>query len=198
MSDSPGAPPLYGLVLAGGRSVRMGQDKSQLVYRENRPQREAALDLLRPVCERVFLSLALPPESNAIPAIVDHYPGTGPLNAILSAFETHREVAWFILACDLPFLDQAAISLLAKRRSTAHAATAFRSEYLNAPDPLCAIWEPILEPILQTAFHDGARCPTDFLKAQSIHLIEPPAPNLLANANTQEERKAALRDLDRE
>lgn len=176
----------------------MGRDKSQLVYRGNRPQREAALELLRPFCQQVFLSVAREDDAPPFPCLVDHYPGEGPLNAIVSAFETHREVAWFILACDLPFLTEDAIKLLVERRSTAHAATAFRSAFLNAPDPLCAIYEPILEPILQTAFRDGARCPTDFLKGQSVQLLEPPDPHLLTNANTPEERKAALRDLDPE
>lgn len=190
-----GAPPLYGLVLAGGRSVRMGEDKAQLVYREDQTQRETAASLLRTVCERVFLSVAIPPSEPAPETIVDQYPGTGPLNAILSAFEAHAEVAWFVLACDLPFLDETAVRALVERRSTAHGATAFHSAYLDGAEPLCAIYEPILEPALRTAFQDGARCPTDFLKQVNVQLIDPPTADALTNANTQEERKAALRRL---
>ncbi len=190
-----GAPPLFGLILAGGRSVRMGEDKAQLVYREQKTQSEAARELLRKVCERVFLSLAVPPETPVEDFILDRYPGTGPLNAILSAFETHPATAWFIVACDLPFLDETAVRLLVERRSTAHGATAFLSDYLDGPEPLCAIYEPILEPALRTAFQDGARCPTDFLKQANVQIIEPPNPDALTNANTQEERKAALRRL---
>ncbi len=191
-----GAPPLYGLVLAGGRSRRMGEDKAQLVYREQKPQREAARDLLATVCERVFLSVAVPPENPTGELIVDHYPGAGPLNAILSAFEAHPAAAWFILACDLPFLDEKAVRALAARRSTAHGATAFRSAWLDGPEPLCAIYEPILEPALRIAFQDGGRCPTDFLQQVNVQLIEPPDPDSLTNANTPEERQAALRQLD--
>ena len=46
-----GAPPLFGLVLAGGRSTRMRQDKAALSY-GGRTQLERAMALLTPHVER--------------------------------------------------------------------------------------------------------------------------------------------------
>ena len=48
--------PIYGLVLAGGRSTRMQRDKAALLY-HGRTQIEWAMDLLRPHVEKVFLSV---------------------------------------------------------------------------------------------------------------------------------------------
>ena len=65
-----------GLVLIGGRSTRMGQDKSQLVYHE-KPQREYLTDLLRPYCDTVYWSMNAKQTSELTsaspPVIVDVY-----------------------------------------------------------------------------------------------------------------------------
>ena len=48
-------PPLYGLVLTGGRSTRMGRDKAALEY-GGQAQADRAFDLLARVCDKVFVS----------------------------------------------------------------------------------------------------------------------------------------------
>ena len=48
--------PLYGLVLAGGRSTRMQRDKAALAY-HGRTQLEWAMDLITPFVERAFVSV---------------------------------------------------------------------------------------------------------------------------------------------
>ncbi|MCL4693819.1 MAG: NTP transferase domain-containing protein, partial [Candidatus Hydrogenedentes bacterium] len=47
--------PLYGLVLAGGKSTRMGQDKSALRYYD-KPQVAHCLEMLGQFCKRVYVS----------------------------------------------------------------------------------------------------------------------------------------------
>jgi len=47
--------PLIGLVLVGGRSARMRVDKASLIY-HGKPQTKHCLDLLKPFCEKSFLS----------------------------------------------------------------------------------------------------------------------------------------------
>ncbi|MBV8742152.1 MAG: NTP transferase domain-containing protein, partial [Sinobacteraceae bacterium] len=50
------APPLFGLVLAGGRSARMQRDKATLAY-HGTSQLEWAVQRLKPCVERVFVSV---------------------------------------------------------------------------------------------------------------------------------------------
>src|SRR5689334_343280 len=88
--------PLNGLVLAGGKSSRMGRDKGHLNW-HGREQRYYLVDLLTPFCESVFISIR-EEQRAAIPdgyrIITDSYEERGPYAALLSAFEKNPEAAW--------------------------------------------------------------------------------------------------------
>ena len=104
--------PLYGLVLAGGASRRMGQDKAALAL-HGRPQLDWACDTLARHCERVFVSIRADQQDDPVrrgrPVIVDVHDGAGPIAGIAAAQAAHPDSAWLVLACDLPFVDDAAI-----------------------------------------------------------------------------------------
>ena len=53
------------------------------------------------------------------PMIVDSVAGEGPIVGIRSALAAHPDVAWLVLACDLPFLSDAALSQLVRERDPA-------------------------------------------------------------------------------
>ena len=48
--------PLYGLVLVGGKSRRMGRDKALIAYDQRTTQLEHTAILLQEVCDSVFIS----------------------------------------------------------------------------------------------------------------------------------------------
>ena len=48
--------PLYGLILAGGDSTRMGTDKSKISYHKGLTQKEHLLRALSPFCKKVIIS----------------------------------------------------------------------------------------------------------------------------------------------
>ena len=95
---------LNGLVLAGGKSERMGTDKSLLAY-HGRPQREHLYDMLLPVCQKVFVSCNTAQNANMeIPGIEDRFLGLGPMGGLLSAFQSAPDAAWLTVAGDMPDL----------------------------------------------------------------------------------------------
>jgi molybdopterin-guanine dinucleotide biosynthesis protein A len=185
---------LYGLVLAGGRSRRMQRDKASLEY-DGRAQLARAVDLLTPLVARCFVSVRgeqlYDPHRAAYATIADRLPDLGPIGGIHAAQQEHREVAWLVLACDLPFLDAATLQQLIAARAPARLATAFRSSHDGKPEPLCAIYEPASSAPIAAWIEAGNKCPRSFLAQADVALLDLQAPAALDNINTPEEYQQA-------
>ena len=181
-----GLAPLYGLVLAGGESRRMGRDKALLDY-HGRPQLEWAFELLARHCERAFISVraghAHDSVRAALPRIVDGATGQGPIAGIAAAQAAQPAAAWLVVACDLPFLDDALIAGLVARRG-AHPVTAYRSAHDGLPEPLCAIYEPSTRQDILASIEAGRNCPRKFIIATGVPLLELSRADALDNVNT--------------
>jgi molybdopterin-guanine dinucleotide biosynthesis protein A len=194
------APPLYGLVLAGGRSSRMQRDKAALEYKPGETQLDAAMKLLGGRVARAFLSVR--PDQRADPVrakyaqIVDRAGVEGPIAGISAAFAEHPGAAWLVLACDLPFLDPGTLDALLAARATQADATAFRSSHDGLPEPLCAIYEPRAADKIAAHIGGGRNCPRKFLINADTRLLEQPNPRALDNVNTVDEYANAMSSLD--
>ena len=193
--------PLYGLVLAGGRSTRMGQDKATLAY-HGASQLEWAMSLIEPFVERAFVSVRADQTNDAVrarfPQIVDARENLGPIAGILAAQARCPEAAWLILGCDLPFLDAKTLQHLLANRQSEKQVTAFRSSHDGLPEPLCALYEPASREPLAAYVTGGRQCPRKFLiQLQSAaHLLDEPNTHALDNVNTRKEHGAALDSLN--
>ena len=191
--------PIYGLILAGGASKRMQRDKAALEY-QGKTQLARAFELASRHVGKVFVSLragqASDPTRAQWPMIVDLGDGEGPIVGIRSALATHPEVAWLVLACDLPFLSDTAIEELLRRRDPSALATAYKSTHDGLPEPLCAIWEPAAARVLADYQAAGGHCPRKFLIRHGAHLIDLPDPRALDNVNTPEEYSQAVAALE--
>lgn len=182
-------PKLNGLVLAGGRSIRMGQDKGQIAW-HGKPQREHLADLLQHCCEQVFISCRPDqslPEADKYPILPDSFLGIGPMGALLTAFQAFPDHAWMTVACDLPLLDEETIQQLLESRKLNKTATAFMSPTENLPEPLITIWEPKSYLTLLSFLAQGYSCPRKVLMNTDIAEVIPNNPNTLLNVNTPEE-----------
>ena len=141
---------------------------------------------------------AADPSRARYPLIVDSVPGEGPIVGIRSALAARPEVAWLVLACDLPFLSDAALSQLLAERDPAASATAFRSAHDGLPEPLCAIWEPKSAAELAAYQAADGSCPRKFLMRHGAKILEPRDRRALDNINTPDEYREALRSFDSE
>ncbi|WP_426269318.1 NTP transferase domain-containing protein [Dyella kyungheensis] len=190
--------PLYGLLLSGGASQRMRQDKAALTYR-GEPQLLRAWRLLEALTERAFVSVRDSQREDALraglPQIVDSYDAIGPAAGILSAQDRHPDAAWLVLACDLPLLDHDTLRRLIDARDPLVDATVFASSHDGLPEPLCAIWEPRSHALLRQRYEDGSYCPRKALIQSSIVLLPAPG-DALDNVNTPEERQAMQQRLE--
>lgn len=189
---------LYGLVLTGGKSSRMGIDKSRIEY-HGLPQRNYLISLLRKVCDDMFLSVQSNKDvaSKEIKTIVDQNDYLGPFNGLYSAHKQHPEVAWLVLACDLPFLDLDALMHLKNKRNKIKSVTAYCKKGSILPEPLCAIWESNAFQKAETYFTKGeGASPLKFLQTIAFECVYPTHDRVLMNVNTIEEYQTAKKIID--
>ena len=179
-------PALNGLVLAGGKSIRMGFDKANIKWYAKEQQYYVA-HLLKEVCENVFISCR-PGQgaeiNSSYKALEDTFTGLGPYGGILSAFRQEPNAAWLVVACDLPLLDSQTLVCLKTQRNVSSMATAFESPYNHFPEPLVTIWEPKSYPVLLSFLSQGYNCPGKALRNMDAMVINIPDPEKLANVNT--------------
>ncbi|MBK5209924.1 MAG: NTP transferase domain-containing protein, partial [Flavobacteriaceae bacterium] len=181
-------------VLAGGKSTRMGTDKGTLnFYGKN--QREIAIELLEKHHLNTYLSVREEQEIGISNKITDKFLGLGPFGAICSAFQENPDVAWLVLATDLPFVNDEVINLLLKHRNPSKIATTIKGKNKEFPEPLITIWEPKSYPILLNYLAQGYSCPRKVLLNSAIEIIEVDD-DLIRNINTPEEFKAARKEIN--
>lgn len=192
-------PAINGLVLAGGKSRRMGQAKDLLQW-HGKEQRYFAADLLAPFCDEVFISCRQDQLENFDPqyhALTDTFLNMGPFGGILSALRSQRDKAWLVVACDLPLLDRKSLEFLLQSRDPERAATTYESPFDGLPEPLITIWEPKSYPLLLNFLGIGNTCPRKVLMNSDTLILKPDNPEALMNVNTPEEAKKAQQILKR-
>lgn len=182
-------PALNGLVLAGGKSVRMGYDKSSIQW-HSKEQRYYMADLLKQICKEVFISCRKKQKEeidSEYKALTDTFTGLGPYGGILSAFRKYPDTAWIVTACDLPLLNVDTLQHLIKYRNSSAIATTFESPHDGLPEPLITIWEPKAYPILLSFLSQGYSCPRKVLRNNDVYIIKAINADALLNVNTQED-----------
>lgn len=189
-------PPLYGLVLSGGKSRRMKQCKSTLRY-HGKTQLAHVFELLSLYCEKVFISNRKDQATlhAKFPQIHDMYQNLGPLSGILSAMTVFPEVAWLVLANDLPYVDEKAIRLLIQHRNPLKAAVAYHNPQRSFPEPLCTIYEPQMKSRLLKLLNSGCRIFRKVLENSDVQLLASPDDFMLLNVNYPEEYQQVVESL---
>ena len=190
-------PTIKGLVLAGGKSQRMGTPKELLDY-HGAPQVVHASSILRAAGMEVYISCrdkeqALAHQEHDV--IVDTFHGLGPYGAILSAMREDPDSAWCVIACDQPLLHTSHISHLIEHRDTSKLATCYFNPETGWPEPLITIWEPKAYQRLLSFLSLGYSCPRKVLINSEVHVVEVDDTTFMKNANTPEEREALITHL---
>jgi molybdopterin-guanine dinucleotide biosynthesis protein A len=156
------ASPLYGAVFVGGQSKRMGKPKFSLSYNNGVPETERMTKLLRPFCEKVFLSSRSDQDMGElvdlpdVERINDDHIGLGPVGGLATLMSRHPDKAWMITACDMPFLKEENFELILNERDPLRYGTCYTQERAHKKrsenneearatpgfEPMCAIYEP--------------------------------------------------------
>lgn len=186
---------LNALILIGGKSSRMGRDKSALKYHQ-KPQVEHLFRMVAKDIQETYISVR---KGQSVPftdeLIVDSFDIAGPLNGLLSAHNAFPSKAWLVLAVDLPFITEQTISQLIDNRDCDSLATTMTGIKKNLPEPLVAIWEPKGLAMLNDLYQKGqAMYPTEFLKKNKVTLVKTSEADLF-NVNDQTDYQRAIEAL---
>lgn len=192
-------PKLNALILAGGESKRMGVDKSRIIYHEGKPMEAYLADSCISLDIPVSISKAHDFDKDFIgnyPVIKDKFPGMGPFGAIISAFLTNPDVAWLVLACDLPFMDKDLIMKLIDGRDPSVIATTIKGKTKQFPEPLITIYEPRAKMRFFNFLSLGYNCPRKVVINSLTKDIEIENEQQIENINTIEEKSEALKKIN--
>jgi molybdopterin-guanine dinucleotide biosynthesis protein A len=200
MAEPEARPLLRGLVLAGGQSLRMGEDKAALLV-GGRTLLERSVGLLQPLVVSVHVGIRADQVTDALRgrfAVLIDQPGlAGPAAALVAAREHDAACAWLVLACDMPAIERAGLEALVAARNPARGGTAWRGSDGGLPEPLCAIWEPATLARLAAVAGEAGRAPLSpraMLAAADPLLLNPARPGALHSVNTPADLHRYLED----
>jgi molybdopterin-guanine dinucleotide biosynthesis protein A len=195
--------PVSGLILCGGESSRMGEEKCFLQYNA-RPQWEHLVRLLEPLCSGVMvscqvrqlarLSETLPslPHSPMLVADLPEYAGHGPMSGLLTGFDHRPDRSLLLIGCDYPFLTKQDLALLIGARQKDADAVCFTREQDGMDEPLVAVYERTSMPVIRECFQQGQYSLREALQKIRIHRLKAPAGNALVSVDTPEAFHHAL------
>jgi molybdopterin-guanine dinucleotide biosynthesis protein A len=180
---------VFGGVLIGGGSRRMGRAKSLLCYR-GKTFIELIITVLRERTAQIVLlgegqTPEVPPE---VPQLPDPPGLAGPLAGILAALRWQPEAGWIVLACDLPLLRVEALDWLLGQRRPSRWAILPKVDP-NRVEPLLAVYEPESLELLEDIVASGRRCPRHLAGHAAVHTPVVPGDleDCWTNVNTPDE-----------
>lgn len=148
------AQPLTALLLTGGRSSRMGQNKALLsLAPEGPPVVSLAVERLQTVADEILL-VGSDPEPYAflgLRQVSDVFPGAGSLGGIYSGLRAARNPFALAVACDMPFLNPALLHYMAELPRDYDVLV----PVLEEPEPMHAIYSRACLPWMEENLEAG-------------------------------------------
>ncbi|PTN08824.1 molybdenum cofactor guanylyltransferase [Mangrovibacterium marinum] len=141
-----------GIILAGGKSSRMGTDKGLMMYR-GKLLAQYAIDLLRPLCSEIIISTNDPDyEQFGLKTVPDSFYNCGPLGGLHAALSESRFNYNMVVSCDVPFVVPELFSLLLAERQGADVVVPVHQ---NGIEPLVALYRKEVASLLEIKLMAG-------------------------------------------
>lgn len=158
---------ITGVILAGGKSSRMGQNKALLPF-QDKALIENVAEKLKGIFSRVILSVNSPDAFSYLhlARVMDRYPETGPMGAIASVLES-GEKRVFCVACDMPFLNESLIEFICSYDD----ADAVIPMWQDRPEVLHALYSRPLLPFFQESLSKSRYKLTDALDKSRVRYL---------------------------
>jgi molybdenum cofactor guanylyltransferase len=177
---------LTGIILAGGKSSRMGREKGLVDFR-GKPLIQYGIDLLSQYTKRILISSSNPDYlSFGVEMVSDQVAGKGPAAGIAAALKNSRSEWNIVIACDLPFLQPELIDCLLENTVSCQAVIPIHNGVM---EPLAGIYHQELAGHFEIALASGELALHRILlaskaKYQDVSQLIQKYPLLFTNFNT--------------
>lgn len=104
------------LILAGGDSRRMGQDKAALVL-DGKTLLERVTATMQQIFPKVIVSVRQLRAGLSVPQVCDEQPAGGPMAGLIAGMQQAKTPWVFAVACDMPFVTKDVVTRLAALRN---------------------------------------------------------------------------------
>lgn len=135
---------ITGIILAGGKSSRMGSDKGLTLF-NNKPLINYVIDVLQPLCEKIIISANNSEyDKFGYDVIKDIVPDSGPMGGIYSALMHSTTDVNIVLSCDSPFVKTQTFEYLLEKYDDTDICVPMQSS--GKYEPLCGIYKKSVIP----------------------------------------------------
>lgn len=168
---------VYGLVVCGGKSTRMGTDKSMLNY-HGQPQRYYLYEMLSELCERTFIACnkqqaATIPDKYAVVIDDEQYGDIGPMVALLTAFDKYPDASFLVVGCDYPYLQKEELHRLLEVSLQYKKSTALYNIEGKSIEPLISVYQSDIISQLKRNFIQNQQSLRALLEDVNAYIMEP-------------------------
>jgi molybdopterin-guanine dinucleotide biosynthesis protein A len=138
---------ISGILLAGGNSSRMGQDKAFMKY-GNKFLYEYSLAVLNHFSSEIFIGSSNPLFNNLeYPCIPDEITNLGPIGGLYSCLKQIKNTHAIVLPCDLPLISEKLIDLLLTDSEGYDISIALNNS--KVPEPLIGVYASSIVPEIE-------------------------------------------------
>jgi molybdopterin-guanine dinucleotide biosynthesis protein A len=160
---------LAGVLLAGGTSKRMGQDKASYIYR-GKPLMDYSLDVLKAVSKtQIIVSKDKRHTRQNTTMIPDVIENAGPLCGIYSALDFIDEDYAIVLACDTPYVGTDVINTMI---SSIDSYSIVIAKHNGRVHPTIGIYKQSIHKQLGDFLNNGNRKMMDFIESQDYTTVD--------------------------
>jgi len=175
-----------GFVLAGGRSSRMGQDKALLPWKGSTLIESVAREVFSAAGRVTLIGSSERYGNLGFPVISDIIEGRGPLGGLHAALSATTAEWNVLVACDMPAVNRQLLEELLNA-AEASGADALVPQTPGGLEPLCAVYNLRLLPVVDSAIHSKLLKMHDFVSTISVRLWPAPDAAVFRNINTPEQ-----------
>jgi molybdopterin-guanine dinucleotide biosynthesis protein A len=179
------------VVLAGGRSRRMGRDKALLPFGGYSTLAEYQYRRLLPLFRRVWISTKEPKFDFEAPLILDRESVSSPMVALAAILQSIDGAGALLLGVDMPFIPPELLGALTERFDSRKPGIIL-ARSPRGPEPLCAIYPKRILPLVREKIDEKNHRLQNLLREEAVEIVDWEDPEAFRNLNHPEEYRRAI------